>query len=62
MHTVQTFILRLLIDPAEPGALRGALRPMPDGDPHPFADEQALLACLHRIALQQQKEKQEAKP
>jgi hypothetical protein len=50
MRTTQTFILRLLIDPAEPGVLRGALKPMPEGEPHPFTDEQALLACLHRLA------------
>jgi hypothetical protein len=61
VHTVETFILRLLIDPDEPGVLRGALRPMPEGKPHPFADEQALLACLHRLAHQQQEKMQGAK-
>ncbi len=50
MRNTQTFILRLLIDPAEPDVLRGAVRLMPEGEPCPFTDEQALLACLHRLA------------
>ena len=58
MHTVQTFILRLLIDPAEPDALRGALRPMPEGEPCPFTDGQALLACLRQLARQQEGKKE----
>lgn len=48
MRTLQTFILRLLVDPAEPDALRGALQPMPEGEPMPFADEQRLLALLRQ--------------
>ena len=60
MHTVQTFILRLLIDPAEPDTVRGALRPMPEGEPCPFTDGQALLACLRQLARQQQEGKKEA--
>jgi len=62
VHTIETFILRLLIDPDEPDVLRGALRPMPEGELHPFTDEQALLACLHRLARPQQEERKEAKP
>lgn len=46
MRTVQTFILRLLVDPAEPDALRGALQPVPEGEAQPFIDEKALLALL----------------
>lgn len=49
MRTVRTFILRLLVDPAEPQALRGALQPVPEGEARPFADEQALLALLRRL-------------
>lgn len=48
MRTVQTFILRLLVDPAEPDALRGALQPVPEGEAQPFADEAALLALLRQ--------------
>ena len=61
VRTTQTFILRLLVDPAKPDVLRGALKPMPEGEPCPFTDEQALLACLHRLVCQQQEEKREAK-
>ncbi len=50
MHTVRIFILRLLVDPSEPEALRGAIQPMPEGAAQPFADEQELLKALHRLA------------
>ena len=50
MRSIRTFILRLLVNSAEPEALRGDLRPMPEGEPMPFADEQALLALLRRLA------------
>jgi len=49
MHIIRTFILRLLADSAEPGALRGDLRPLPEGEPMPFADEKALLALLYQM-------------
>ncbi len=49
MRVIRTFILRLLVNSAEPEALRGDLRPMPEGEPIPFADEQALLALLRRL-------------
>lgn len=48
MRTVQTFILRLLVDPAEPEGLRGALQLIPEGEVQPFADEAALLAILRQ--------------
>ncbi len=49
MRAIHTFILRLLADSAEPGALRGDLRPIPEGEPLPFADEEALLVLLRRM-------------
>lgn len=49
MHTIRTFILRLLVDPAEPEALRGELRALPEGKAEPFPDEQTLLALLRRL-------------
>lgn len=49
MRAIRTFILRLLADPAEPEALRGALQAVPEGETHPFADEQALLALLRQV-------------
>jgi hypothetical protein len=51
VRTIQTFILRLLVDPAEPDTLRGALQPVPEGKPQPFVGEQELLALLRRMAL-----------
>jgi len=32
LRVVHTFILRLLVDSAEPQALRGELRPVPEGE------------------------------
>ncbi len=49
LHIIRIFILRLLIDPDEPGALRGSLQPVPEGEAQPFADEQALLAALRKV-------------
>lgn len=49
MRTIQTFILRLLIDPDEPEVLRGALQPVPEGDSQPFVGEQELLTILHHL-------------
>jgi hypothetical protein len=50
LRVVHTFILRLLVDSAEPQALRGELRPVPEGEAQPFTNEQALLALLRRLA------------
>ena len=49
MRHIQTFILRLLVDPDAPQALRGAVGSVPENEPRPFADEQALLAELRRL-------------
>jgi len=49
MRTIQTFVLRLLVDPAAPQELRGALQAVSESETYPFADEQALLALLHRM-------------
>ncbi len=51
MRAIQTYILRLLIDPAEPEALRGALQLLPEGEPQPFTDEQALLVLLRQVTV-----------
>jgi hypothetical protein len=51
VRTVRTFILRLLVDPDEPEALRGALQPVPEGETQPFVGEQALLVLLRRMVL-----------
>ena len=46
MRSVRTFIVRLLTDPAEPKALRGAVQALPGGNPESFTDEQSLLALF----------------
>jgi len=51
MRTSQTFVLRLLVDPDEPGTLRGNLSPVAGGETQPFADGPALLALLRRMVI-----------
>ena len=51
MRRIQTFVVRLLLDTAEPDALRGAVRCVGDDEDHPFADRQSLLRLL--VALTQ---------
>jgi hypothetical protein len=51
VRTIHTYILRLLVDAAEPDALRGALQPVPEGQPQPFVGEQELLALLRGVSL-----------
>jgi len=46
VRTVRTFILRLLVDPSEPAALRGVLQPIPEGAAQSFTDARELLATL----------------
>ncbi|MBN1485800.1 MAG: hypothetical protein JXA37_13885 [Chloroflexia bacterium] len=49
MRTVQSFILRLLIDDKEPGSLRGALREISTEDEHPFTDQGEFLNLIHQM-------------
>ncbi|MDE3088634.1 MAG: hypothetical protein KGJ80_04530 [Chloroflexota bacterium] len=49
MRTIQTFVLRLLMDSDAPETLRGALRSVADGTEMHFGDSQALLALLRRL-------------
>ncbi|HNT24523.1 MAG TPA: hypothetical protein PKM21_09165 [Anaerolineales bacterium] len=54
MRTVQTFILRLLVDSDHPDAVRGALQAANEaGEPLPFRDASALLLLLKRLAAEQ---------
>jgi hypothetical protein len=50
MRTSKSFVLRLLADPDEPGALRGMLHSVASGEEQPFADGPALLALLAQMA------------
>lgn len=49
MRTIQTFLLRLWVDPAGPESLRGFIQPLPEGKALPFADGQTLLALLRQM-------------
>ncbi len=50
MRTIQTFVLKLMIDSADLERLRGSLQSVSGSQTYPFADEQALLALLHEFA------------
>jgi hypothetical protein len=50
MRTIQTYILRLLVDTEEPLTVRGAIRAVADDEEQTFVDGQALLTLLHRIS------------
>jgi hypothetical protein len=49
MRTIQTYILRLLVDMEEPRALRGTIRAVARDEEEAFADGQALLDLLRPV-------------
>ena len=49
MRTINTIILRLLVDTDQPQALRGTLNAVVDGNLYSFADEKSLIKLLYRI-------------
>jgi hypothetical protein len=49
VRTIQTFVLRLLVDMNEPQQLRGSLHSVADNADHPFANAQVLLDLLRQI-------------
>jgi hypothetical protein len=48
MRTTIVYILRLLVDETEPGALRGILRQVDSGCEHTFTSEEGLLHLLRQ--------------
>ena len=48
MRTIQSFILRLLVDADQPDTLHGVLRCVSDDTEQPFTDEAMLIAVLRR--------------
>ena len=48
MRTIQSFILRLLVDADQPEALHGVLRCVNDDTEQAFADETALVDLLRQ--------------
>jgi hypothetical protein len=54
MRTIQTFILRLLVDTDHPDVVCGALQILHDGEKSiPFRHEVALIALLKHLAREQ---------
>ena len=49
MRTTLTFVLRLLVDPDDPQALRGTIRVVGGIEEYAFADGQTLLALLRQM-------------
>ncbi len=50
LHAIRVLILRLWVDPAEPEALRGTLKSVPEGDAQPFVGDEELLTAIRRLA------------
>jgi hypothetical protein len=50
MRTIQTYILRLLVDSDEPHTVRGVIQAVADDEEQAFADGQALLTWLRRMS------------
>lgn len=50
MQAIETFVVKVLRDRADPEALRGLLTCVATGDQFPYADGAALLELLRRIA------------
>ncbi len=48
MRTIQSFILRLLVDADQPDTLHGSLRCVNDDTEQTFTDEAMLIAVLRR--------------
>lgn len=51
MRTIQTFVLTLLIDSEESGALRGSLHPIANEAEYPFADARSLMVLLEQLIV-----------
>ena len=51
MHIVRTIILRLFIDLDSVESLRGSVQVLPGKETRSFVNEQMLIACLRKMAL-----------
>lgn len=49
MRTIWTFVLRVLVDSEEPGALRGSVRCVSDDGEYTFSNATVLLELLHHL-------------
>ena len=49
MRKIHVFVLRLVTNSDEPQRLRGAVRPLVDGEEHAFINGRCLLTLLRRM-------------
>jgi hypothetical protein len=54
MRTIQSFILRLLVDSDRPDMLHGSLRCVTDEYARPFMNERDLVILLHHLSAAEQ--------
>jgi len=50
VRTIQTFIVRLVVESDEPEAVRGVVRSITSDEEHTFTDGQTLLAWLRQMS------------
>ena len=50
MRAIHVVVIRLFVDSDQPGAVRGAAQPIPDGLSRTFGNEEALLTLLRQWA------------
>ncbi len=51
MRTIQTLVLRLLVDTEEPNTVRGSLSPISNEAEYPFASAHELLDLLQQLVM-----------
>ena len=51
MRTIQTLVLRLLVDTEEPNTVRGSLSPISNEAEYPFASAHELLDLLQQLGM-----------
>jgi len=49
---MRTFVLRILVDETHPGALRGVLRSVVDGEERTFDNQQSLLDLIRTLCTE----------
>ncbi|MCX8061449.1 MAG: hypothetical protein N3D16_02580 [Anaerolineales bacterium] len=56
MHVIQTFVIRLFIEPGELVPLKGILHNVREDADYPFGSEEDLVVLLHQLTRRVQKE------
>ncbi len=58
MRFVQTFLLRIYVDPQFPSRLCGELRPIEKREIYPFKNETSLMELLQQLSISSDKSDQ----